>query len=86
MLRIRIDEIAEAEECPMLTFDGFDEAIIGYGGQSGQDPCFIYDYDKILDILITKDSMSLDDAVDYLEYNLIKSYLGEGTPIISRKD
>lgn len=84
MLRPQIDEIAEAQECPMLTFDGLDDAVIGYGSQAAKDPCFIYDYDKIVAILVDRDGMHPEEAEEYAEYNIISAYLGEGTPIVVR--
>ena len=46
--------------------DGFDEAIIGVGSRCGADDVLIYDYSKCVSILVERDGMSLDDAVDYL--------------------
>lgn len=45
---------------------------------------FVYSYDKILDILMTEDEMTEREAIDYIEYNIAGSYVGELTPILVR--
>jgi hypothetical protein len=64
----------------MLIADGFDKALIGVGRQCMTDIA-VYDYDKCVDILIERDGMSYDEAVDYMEFNVVGSYVGQQTPI-----
>lgn len=45
----------------------------------------VYDYDKCVDILIERDGMSYDEAVDYMEFNVIGAYVGQQTPIFLQK-
>ena len=45
---------------------------------------FVYSYDKILDILMIEDGMTEREAIDYIEYNIAGSYVGELTPILVR--
>ena len=45
---------------------------------------FVYSYDKILDILMIEDKMTEREAIDYIEYNIAGSYVGELTPILVR--
>ena len=68
-------ELLEEEEC--LIADGFNEAVIGivYGVQ----PSAVYSVKKIVDILM--EDMSYEDAVEYFEYNVAGSYLGDKTPL-----
>ena len=62
-----------------LFADGFDEAIIGLD-TSGDVFRVIYDRNKMIDIL-TQDGMSLEEAMEHLDYNVFNAYVGEGTPI-----
>lgn len=64
--------------------DGFDDAIIGLD-TSGEIFRVIYDRDKMIDILRDRDRMDLDEAIDYLEYNVWGAYVGEGTPIYAHE-
>jgi hypothetical protein len=45
----------------------YDVAIIGYEANKDR---LIYDEDKIIDILITKEEMSIEDAIEYYEFNI----------------
>lgn len=64
----------------MYKADGFDEAIIGLTRIAGRDDVIAYDYWKCIDILMTRDGMSAEDAVEYMEFNVISAYVGEFTP------
>lgn len=60
--------------------NGFEDAIIGLDTSSDVFRV-IYDRDKMIDILVTNDGMSTSEAMEYLEYNVFSTYVGEGTPI-----
>jgi hypothetical protein len=64
----------------MLKFDGFNGAIL-YIGRRFNDEVVVYDYDQCVEILVKRDGMSHDDAIEWMEYNVLGSYLGEQTPI-----
>ena len=58
--------------------DGFENALIGYE-YTFEDTCrAVYDVDKCIEILMTRDGMSHQEAWEYFEYNTIGS--------INRKD
>ena len=62
----------------ILFADGFDEAIVGYCYNTGR---VIYDVQKMIGVLVNRDGMDVDEAIEFLEYNTFGSYMGEGTPI-----
>ena len=66
----------------MLKWDGFDSAIIGVGGRCNTDPMIVYDYDKMVDVLVMRDGMAQEEAEEYLDYNVVCAWIGETTPII----
>jgi hypothetical protein len=68
----------------MLKADGFDDAIIGIGYQC-HNKFVVYDYDKCVKILMKRDKMKLEDAVEFMEYNVVGAWMGEGTPIFLEK-
>ena len=45
----------------------YDFAILGYDPSRDR---FIYDEDRVIDILITKEEMSIEDAIEYYEFNI----------------
>ena len=74
-----IDRIIEQyEDETFLKADGFDDAIIGVDEQSMR---LIYSVDKCIQILMKNDGMTEEDAIEYLQFNTIGSYVGEKTPV-----
>ena len=65
---------------PTLYADGFDKAIIGFAEEWIEVPRVIYSKAKMQDILIEQ-GMSVEEALEYLEFNVWGAYVGEGTPI-----
>tara|TARA_R110000796_G_scaffold239808_1_gene360610 strand:+ start:144 stop:386 length:243 start_codon:yes stop_codon:yes gene_type:complete len=63
--------------------DGFDDAIIGICSRFGSEDVIAYDYNKCIEILMM--DMSLEESLEYMEYNVVGSYVGEGTPVYIRK-
>ena len=66
-----------------LAADGLDDAIIGYGQQFPKEPLLVYDYDKCVEIFMAQ-GMSHEEAVEWMEFNVVNAYYGEGTPIFIR--
>jgi hypothetical protein len=60
--------------------DGFDEAVIGITYTNGTRKV-VYDASRMITILMQRDEMTEEDAIEYLEYNVWNTYIGEGTPI-----
>ena len=60
--------------------NGFEEAIIGL---DTSDEIFrvVYDIDAIISILMERDEMTEEDALEHFSYNIQGSYIGKGTPI-----
>mgnify|MGYP001448178544 FL=1 len=69
----------------MLKWDGFDNAIIGVGERNNTDSMIVYDYDKMVKVLVTRDDMSYEEAEEYIDYNVIGAWIGDTTPIIVSK-
>ena len=69
----------------MLKWDGFGNAIIGVGERNNTDSMIVYDYDKMVKVLVTRDDMSYEEAEEYIDYNVIGAWIGDTTPIIVSK-
>ena len=69
----------------MLKWDGFDRAIIGVGGRNNTDSMIVYDYDKMVKILVARDDMSYEEAQEYIDVNIVGAWIGDTTPIIVNK-
>ncbi len=77
MTREEIEEInPEALLC-----DGFDEAIVGMAERINLGPVVAYDVDKMLEIMVERDKMTYEEAMEYFDYNILGSWMGENTPV-----
>jgi len=66
----------------MRLADGFKDAFVGTTISAfGRKQVAIYDYDKCILILMHDNHMKEDDAIEYFDYNVIGSWVGEDTPI-----
>ncbi len=68
----------------MMKAEGFDGAIIGSAERCGSPTMIAYDWDKCVHILQERDGMTLDDAIEFMEYNVVGAYVGEDTPVFIR--
>jgi|TARA_R100000482_G_scaffold24765_1_gene7459 hypothetical protein len=71
------DLMEEFEGALMAT--GFEEALIGFGYQFNK-TLAVYDRTKCLNILMST-GMDYEEAVEYFEFNVVGSYVGETTPV-----
>ena len=62
----------------LVIADGFDEAVVGIDVMGER---IIYSVQKVIDILIERDGMDEQEAIDWYEYNMQSTYVGEHTPI-----
>lgn len=65
-------------ESVLLQIDGYDKAIIGVDIQSER---LIYSISAIIEIL-KSEGLNTIDAIEYFEFNIRGSYVGESTPIL----
>jgi hypothetical protein len=74
-----------SEEYPeLLKADGLDDAIIGVVQRMGiQAIC--YDEDKVLEILMERDGMTLEEAIEYFDFNIAGAWVGESTPFFLQR-
>ena len=79
-IKLKIEDIAEINPEAMMA-DGFDDAVLGMCIQFGGEPVVAYDYNKCIEILKERDGMDRTEAIDYLEFNVLGSYVGLHTPV-----
>ena len=44
-----------------------------------------YDRDKCIEILVERDGMEYEEAIEYFEFNVVAAWSGEGTPVFISK-
>jgi len=63
----------------LLLADGFEDAFLGIGQQFNKQFA-IYDKEKCLQILVERDGMTQEDAIEYFDFNVTGAWVGESTP------
>ena len=62
----------------LLLADGFNNAIVGIQEDTG---IVFYSREKVIQILMEDLELDLIDAIDYAEFNVFNTYVGEKTPV-----
>jgi hypothetical protein len=71
----------EDENPKALFADGFDDALVGVARRCGQPTLAVYDYERGVDVLMRRDGMDYEEAVEWMEFNVVGAWVGEHTPI-----
>lgn len=71
------------EEAVIFDNPDYDAAIIGVSS----DDRVIYDYDLMIECLMIDEGMSMEDAIDFIDYNTLRAlpYAGSDGPIVMYK-
>jgi hypothetical protein len=77
---VTIDEIIDINPEAMLA-DGFDDAILGMCVQFGSEPVVAYDFNKCVEIVMERDGMEREEAIDFINFNVVGAYVGLSTPV-----
>ena len=66
----------------MKLADGFEKAFVGSTISAfSREQVALYDYDLCIKVLVEDQQMTEEEAIEYFDYNVIGSWVGEGTPI-----
>ena len=80
-----VDYIDENVEGAVILSD-LDDAIIGVVEEFGNGPRILYSTEKIIQILIDRDGMSEEEAVEYYGFNIVGMFAGEQNPVFLVKE
>ena len=80
--RQEIQEALEELGETTLLMDGFDEAFIGWSRRINEPLLAVYSYDGLIKVCTERDGMDYEEAVEYVDYNVVGAWIGEQTPII----
>jgi hypothetical protein len=64
-----------------IILDGLDTAIIGIVEEFGNGPRILYSKEKVIDILVKRDGMTSEEAIEYYDFNILGLYAGEQNPV-----
>jgi len=68
------------DEKPLLA-DGFDDAVLGLSRGSLREGVAVYSIDKCIQVLVKRDGMSEDEAIEFMDFNVLDAFMGPMTPI-----
>ena len=77
-----IRELLNETSPETLLADGFDEALIGIVRQFTK-TLALYDYNQCVEILIRRDEMTHEEAIEFMEFNVLGAWVGEHTPVFN---
>jgi hypothetical protein len=80
--RADIQQALEEMDESTLLMDGFDEAFIGWSRRINEPLLAVYSYEGLIKVCTERDGMDYDEAIEYVDYNVIGAWVGEQTPII----
>jgi hypothetical protein len=69
---------------PAMFANGFEAALIGVGHQFNTQLA-VYDWDKCVDILQERDHMEYDEAIEFMDFNVLGAWVGRHTPVFVRR-
>jgi hypothetical protein len=69
--------ILEREYEEVVVIDGFDDAFVG----CTTDSVAVYNVDRCIEIICEDLNLSMEDAIEHFEYNVMGAYLGPKTPL-----
>jgi hypothetical protein len=84
--------VRQVEECvdesalflePRATYD---KGIVGVGQHGPKSVVVVYDVKQLILALVEADGMTEEDACEFINFNTIGGWMGEGTPIFINTD
>lgn len=81
----REDLVVLTGDDDLLFADGFDDAIVGVIDRCGQPSVVTYDRDKCISILVEREKMSVEEAQEYFDVNVVGAWVGDRTPAFLSK-
>ena len=65
--------------------EGFESALIGRCFRFNME-FLVYDQDKVIEILMTQNNWSSEEAMEWFDYNIIGAWVGDETPGFLMRD
>lgn len=69
----------------MIRFDGLESTVVGVAVvwlENSRVSRLVYSGDEIVELLMSRDGMTQEQAIEYIDFNIEGLYAGPGTPIV----
>lgn len=83
MKREAMHELSELNPDALLA-DGLEAAFVGYTLNTHHAHVAVYDYERCVEVLVSRDGMTREDAEEYLSFNTLCAYVGDNSPLYAR--
>lgn len=77
----QMHELLQDYNPELILWSGFEAALVGIADRCGQPALAVYDYDKMVALLVRRDGMSDEEAREFIDFNVTGGWLGENTPV-----
>lgn len=75
-----IEQLAELNP-DALTPDGLEAAYVGFTCNHHHAHVAVYSFERCVEVLVTRDGMSHEDAEEFLHFNTLGAWVGENGPL-----
>lgn len=65
----------------LVKANGLEDAIIGVGSRMNMPDVLIYSYNKCVKIFMEREGWTHEEAIEWMDYNVVGAWVGETTPI-----
>ena len=65
----------------LVKANGLEDAIIGVGSRMNMPDVLIYSYNKCVKIFMEKEGWTHEEAIEWMDFNVVGAWVGETTPI-----
>lgn len=69
----------------LLDPDHFDACVVGLAERCGMETVAVYDKECLLRVLVEREGMTEEEAIEWYEFNMVGAYVGERTPMFMTK-
>ena len=76
-----LEEYSDESPLFMEPRSDYDACLVGIGYRFSDGPLAVYDINKVLKVLQTRDGMSVEGSEEFFQFNIVGGWLGDGTPM-----
>ena len=73
------------EQDVVLLAEGFHRGFLGLTQEWNGRTRSVYDYERCVRVLTKRDKMTDEEAREFMDFNVVGSYVGEATPLFVRR-
>lgn len=66
----------------IILWDGLEDAFVGVVTNFYHETVACYDHDKIVELLMSRDGMAFEEALEYIACNIAGGWVGDKTPVL----